>query len=224
MSKNKKWKAIVSWSGGKDCCFACYQALAEGVEIAGLLNCASEEYRRSSAHGVRIELVALQAGALGLPLYQNLVKQDDYEEKFKSALLKLKKQGVDSIVTGDIHLADSRDWMNKVCRETGVEPIMPLWGKDTKEIMSGFIAAGFEAYVVCGKGDLFGAEWMGRRVDRGFAAELEKVKSEVDLCGEKGEYHTFVVNGPLFKERVGLALGQKVFRNGYWFQDLTKKT
>jgi uncharacterized protein (TIGR00290 family) len=211
---------VVSWSGGKDSCLAAYRSMQDGCEVAYLLNCARQEYKRSSGHGVRAELTALQARAMGIPLHQSWVTRDDYEKRFKEALGKLKKEGVTAVVTGDVYLEDSRNWMLKVCGEAGIGTIMPLWSKNSKDILNDFITAGFEAVVVCVKADLLGKEWLGRKIDFDFIRDLPTANPSVDLCGEMGEFHTFVVDGPLFKKRVRVCQGEKVLREGYWFLDL----
>ncbi|HVN67116.1 MAG TPA: diphthine--ammonia ligase [Candidatus Sulfotelmatobacter sp.] len=213
-------KVVVSWSGGKDSCLACYRAQKDGYEVAGLLNCASEEFRRSSGHGVRVELMARQAKAVGLPLYQNIVKTDDYKAKFVARVKELMRAGVTGVVTGDVYLEDARDWMRNVCREAGAKAIMPLWGRNSREVVLDFIDAGFEAIVVCVKADLLGPEWLGRKIDRAFVSALAEANPRVDLCGENGEFHTFVIGGPLFKDRVRALPGEKVLREGYWLLDL----
>lgn len=219
-------QAVVSWSGGKDGCFACYKAKAEGLEISYILNCASKKYRRSSAHGVRAALIALQAEAMGIPLYQNWVTKvkGDYEKKFKKAIRKFKKQGIKHMVTGDIHLEDARKWMQRICKETGINYLAPLWGKKPNKILEDFINAGFETIVVCARADVFSKDWLGRKVDHDFIRDLLKEKSQIDLCGERGEYHTFVINGPMFKKRLDLSFGRKVLRDGHWFLDLKART
>lgn len=215
-------KVVVSWSGGKDSCLACYKAIGQGLDVVYLLNCASSEYGRASGHGVRQELVALQAEALGIPLHQNWVAGKDYEEKFVAALCKMKEEGVEAVVTGDIHLADAKEWMEKVSAQAGIKPIFPLWGKPPGEILPEFINAGFETILVCGKADFFEKEWLGRKLDDGFIEDMKRSKPQVDICGEQGEFHTFVIDGPIFKKRLELSFGEKVLRDGYWFQDLVK--
>lgn len=210
---------VSSWSGGKDSCLACYEAVSDGYKVFYLLNSVSKEYDRVSFHGVKSELISLQAQAIDVPIVQPRVTKDDYEQEFKKAILELKELGIRGAVFGDIELQEHRDWIERVCGELGVEPILPLWGRQPEQIFRDFIDAEFEAIVVSANADLLGKEWVGRRVDDKFVEDLRKVE-DVDLCGEAGEYHTFVTDGPLFKRRIMIQKIDKVLKNGYWFLDI----
>jgi len=217
-------KVSASWSGGKDSCFACYRALARGYEVSYLLNFISREFRRVSFHGTRAHLISCQAQAIGIPLAQYTVPPDMalYEQRFKRAVSALKRKGVEGMVFGAIYLQEHRDWIERVCTEIGITPILPLWGMTPERVLSDFVQAGFEAIVVSAKADIFGEEWLGRRIDRSFLADLKNLgqEKEVDACGEQGEYHTLVLDGPLFRKRMQVTYGVKVQRNGYWFLDI----
>jgi diphthine-ammonia ligase len=218
--------AISSWSGGKDSCFACYLARAQGCRITHLVNFISQEYRRVSFHGTRARLISRQAEAIGVALAQHAVPPDMslYEQRFKEAVSALKRQGADTMVFGDIYLQEHRDWVERVCAELGLEPRLPLWGRDPEDLLREFIDAGFEAVVVSAKADIFGDEWLGRRIDQAFVDEVKHLANskDVDLCGEKGEYHTVVLDGPLFKRRLEPTYGERVQRDGYRFLDITR--
>jgi diphthine-ammonia ligase len=219
-------KAISSWSGGKDSSFACYLAQRQGYDVTHLVNFISQEFRRVSFHGTRAHLVARQAQAVGLLLAQYAVPPDMalYERTFKKAATTLKRQGAEAMVFGDIYLDEHRDWVERVCDDIGLVPVLPLWGKDPEELLREFIDAGFEAVVVSAKAEFFTEEWLGRRIDRSFLVDLKQLVKgkDVDVCGEKGEYHTVVVDGPLFKERLEITRGERVQRDGYWFLDVTR--
>lgn len=215
----KRPKALISWSGGKDSAFACYKALSQGLDIVCLLNAVRKRYGRVAFHGVRRELIELQAETMGIPLYQFRVNRDNYEEKYKEAVREVKRWGIKSGVFGDIFLADGRRWVEDVCRKTKIKPTFPLWGIKTATLIRNFVAAGFEAYVVSTQADLLGKEWVGRRIDKTFIKDLKKLK-KIDICGENGEFHTFVVDGPIFKKRIKLIKTRKVFIRGYWFLDI----
>jgi len=217
----KRPKAFISWSGGKDSAFAYYKALKQGVEITCLLNAIRKRYGRVAFHGVRRELIELQAEAIGVPLHQFAVNLDNYEEKYKEAVRAVKAWGVRGGVFGDIFLEDGRQWVEKVCRAMGIKPAFPLWKIKTERLIKDFVAAGFEAYVVSTQANLLGKEWIGRRVDRSFISDLKRLKN-VDICGENGEFHTFVVDGPIFNKRIKLMKTKKVFIRGYWFLDIRK--
>jgi uncharacterized protein (TIGR00290 family) len=121
------------------------------------------------------------------------------------------------MVFGDIYLDEHREWVERVCGELGIEAVEPLWDRNTESILTGFIDAGFEAIIVSAQARLIDEEWIGRRVDRDFMNYL-KAKN-IDLCGENGEYHTLVVNGPLFKRRIEVTEGVTIKRDNYWFLD-----
>ena len=219
-------KVLVSWSGGKDSCFACYKALAQGHEVSHLVNFISREFRRVSFHGTRARLVAKQAQAIGISLAQYTVPPDMsfYEQRFKDAVSSLKHKGIEGMVFGDIHIQEHRDWVERVCLEIGITPLLPLWGMPSEHILREFIEAGFEAVVVSANASIFSEEWLGRRIDQSFLVELNRLRhdKEIDVCGEHGEYHTLVVDGPLFRKRLQVAFGEKSQRDGYWFLDIPR--
>lgn len=219
-------EAISSWSGGKDSCFACYLALAQGYKVTHLVNFISREFRRVSFHGTRARLIQRQAESIGIPLAQYTVPPDMalYEQTFKKAVSALKRRGAEAMVFGDIYLQEHRDWVERVCAEVGLTPVLPLWDRDTEGIMKEFIGAGFEAVVISAKADIFGEEWLGRRIDHSFLTDVKHLAQtkDVDICGEKGEYHTVVLDGPLFGKRIQPTYGDRVRRDGYRFLDIPR--
>jgi len=219
-------KVIVSWSGGKDGCLACYKALAQGYEVSYLVNFISREFRRVSFHGTRARLISQQAKAIGIPLAQYTVLPDMalYEQIFKKAVSSLKRKGVEGMVFGDIYLQEHKDWVERVCGELGIIPLLPLWGMAPECVLNDFVEADFEAIVVTAKAGIFAREWLGKRVDYSFLVDIKHLaqEKELDICGEQGEYHTLVVDGPLFGKRVQVEYGVRVQRDGYWFLDIPK--
>ncbi len=219
-------KVIASWSGGKDSCFACYRALAQGYEVSYLVNFISGEFRRVSFHGTRARLISCQTQAIGLPLLQYTVPPNMslYEQRFKRAVSVLKHRGAQGMIFGDIYLQEQRDWIERICGEVGITPVIPLWGIDPERVLNEFIDAGFEAIVISAKADIFSEEWLGRTIDYGFLADMKRLGlgESVDVCGEQGEYHTLVVDGPLFRKRMQITYGDRVKRNGYWFLDIPR--
>jgi diphthine-ammonia ligase len=223
---------IASWSGGKDSTAALYRALSAGIEVSYLLNVISEDGRRSMSHGLDPGLIAAQAEAIGIPIVQVKASWDSYEADFKKTIRELKpststgsgQAGIEGMVFGDIDLQEHRDWVERVCKELGIQPILPLWGLGRERILNDFINEGFEAIIVTVKADILGDEWLGRRVNIQFLEDLSTIKDEMglDLCGENGEYHTFVTNGPLFKQRIEILSSQKVLRDKYGFLELLK--
>jgi len=211
-------KIAASWSGGKESCYACYKAISSGFNVAYLLNFISEDDGRIMSHGLRAEVVSAQSQAIGIPVIQHKTTWDAYEEGFKAAVDGLKGMGVEGVVFGDIDIQEHRDWAERVCGECGVEPLEPLWGVGREQILTDLIHDGFEAVLVNAKADIFGEEWLGRKIDDGFLRDLRELQAKCifDLCGESGEYHTFVVDGPIFKKRLRVLDSNKVLREGYW--------
>ena len=121
-------------------------------------------------------------------------------------------------------MIEHRTWTENICGEFGIKALLPLWKLDREEILKGFIENGFESIVVCLKADASDARWLGRKIDRWFMAELQDYQRNhsFDICGENGEYHTFVVDGPCFRKRISITPGDKVLSEGYWFQDIAK--
>ena len=217
-------QVFTSWSGGKDSCLACYQARVGGSEIRYLLNMITEDGNRSWTHGQSAELLQAQSQAIGIPLIQRQTTMANYETEFKNALLSLKQGGVTGGVFGDIDLEEHRQWTERICGEVDVTPYLPLWGQAQEKILSSFIASGFEAVVVVAKADLFGKEWLGRQIDQDFLSYMSELKQKhgIQPCGEAGEYHTFVTDGPLFDQRIEILEANKVLREGYWFLEISK--
>jgi len=208
---------LASWSGGKDSCFAVYRALAQGYKISHLVNFISQEYRRVSFHGTEKRMIQLQSQAIGIPVLQKETTPDGYEVEFKAAVRSLLTNDVKGMVFGDIYLDEHKEWVERVCGELGIEAVEPLWGESTESVLTGFIDAGFEAIIVAAKAELIDEEWVGRGVDVDFMNYLKS--KNIDLCGENGEYHTLVVDGPLFKRKIEITESRTIKREGYWFLD-----
>jgi len=211
---------ISSWSGGKDSCLAAYLALGQGYNISHLVNFISQEFGRVSFHGTEAGLIQLQGQAVGIPLLQKQTTREDYEQGFKEAVRSLTPRGIKGMVFGDIYLDEHREWVERVCGELGIAAIEPLWGKDTEKIFTDFIDAGFEAVIISASGELIDRRWVGQRLDRNFLSYLKT--RNVDLCGEKGEYHTLVVNGPLFKRKIEIVESKIINRDNRWLLDTVK--
>ncbi len=214
-------QVFTSWSGGKDSCFACYRAISSGLKVRYLANMIKEDGRRSWSHGLSPELLKVQSEAIGIPLVQQRTAGDKYEASFKNMLLAFKQEGITGGVFGDIDIEEHRQWVERVCQGVDVTPYLPLWGQSQEEILSDFIGSGFEAVVVVTKADLLGEEWLGRKVDMDFIASLKQTGG-IQLCGEAGEYHTFVTDGPLFDQRIEILESNRVLRDGYWFLEILR--
>ena len=217
-NENRAKHVFCSWSGGKDSCLACYRAMLDGrFEVSHLLNFLAEDGKRERAHGTRSSLLKLQSEAIGIPMVQVKASWSGYERKFKQAVSELKLKGVQGGVFGDIDLIEHREWVERVCGDLEIEPVIPLWGRAPEDIVQEFIEEGFEAIVVATR---IKEEWLGRRFDESFIEELKNYN--FNLCGESGEYHTFVVDGPIFKRRLKINASEleRVHVNGMWFLDI----
>jgi diphthine-ammonia ligase len=208
---------LASWSGGKDGCFACYLALSQGYKVSYLVNFIAREYQRVSFHGTEKRLVQLQGEAVGIPVFQQETTFGNYETDFKKAIRSLLPEGIKGMVFGDIYNDEHLAWVERVCADLGIEAVEPLWGKSTDDVINQFLDAGFEAVIVAADARLIDEAWLGKKVDRDF---IDYLKSKnIDPCGESGEYHTLVVNGPLFKRKIEITEGQTIRRGAYWFLD-----
>lgn len=191
--------AAVSWSGGKDCCLALHRARAAGLDVRHLLTVLDETGERSRSHGVPAAVMRAQAEALGLRLTAPSASWADYERVFVDALVRLRGEGVRDVVFGDIDLAPHREWEEKVCAAAGVTAHLPLWREDRPALAAEVLSLGLRPIVVCADDRWLPAGFCGRPYDRAFLADLPP---GVDACGENGEFHTFVADGPFFRAPV----------------------
>ena len=213
-------QAFASWSGGKDGCLACYLASAGGLKIRYLLNMVTEDGKASWSHGMAAEWLHMQAKAIGIPLMQQRTTQADYEATFKKTLIDFKREGITAGVFGDIDFNAHREWIDRVCASGGITPHLPLWEMDQNKILKDFVELGFETIVVATNAEILDEKWLGRRIDRDFIADISKLKN-VTPCGESGEYHTLVIDGPIFKKRLEIIKTNKVLRDKRWFFEIT---
>jgi len=213
-------KAISLWSGGKDSCLAFYLAKHQGYDITDLINFADASGTTSSSHGLSAEIISRQAGMTGTPFFQKAMPEKGYSGEFKALVEEWKRaKGIGGIVFGDIYLEGHKEWIDSVCRELCVTPIMPIWGKDTTGLIDQFMEMGFKAVIVSTRADKLGREWLGRDIDKGLIDEL-KVMGGIDPCGENGEFHTFVYDGPIFKSEVKFDKGNKRLEGNRWFLEI----
>jgi diphthine-ammonia ligase len=212
-------KAFVSWSGGKDCCLACFKAMNDGLDVRFLLNMATEDGMRSRSHGLSKEVLEMQAQAIDLPLIQRMTSWNDYEQEFSKVLLELKEQGVTDGIFGDIDLDEHRLWVERVCQEYGITPHLPLWAQDQSALLREFIDSGFKALIVAVDASVMGEEWLGRVVDANLVVDLEKA-GNITPCGEAGEYHTLVIGGPIFKKDLEVSTAERIMRDNHWYLDI----
>jgi uncharacterized protein (TIGR00290 family) len=216
-------KALFSWSGGKDSAMALYEILAaQQYQVAALLTTVTEEYQRISMHGVRRVLLQQQAASLGLPLEEIMISKqssnDEYESKMTEVLRRYQGQGVKSVVFGDIFLEDLKAYREKNLARLGMNGIFPIWKRETGELIRTFIQSGFKAITVCVDTQALDQGFVGRIIDEQFVSDLPK---GVDVCGENGEFHSFVSEGPIFKKKIAYKPGEAVLRDKrFWYCDL----
>ncbi len=216
-------KVLVSWSGGKDCVLVVNELLKTNhYQIMALLTTITKDYDRISMHGVRRVLLEQQASSLGIPLEKVFISKnismEEYDTKMEKILLKYLKNGVSSVVFGDIFLDDVRKYRDENLSKIGLNGIFPLWKRDTDELARNFIDLGFKAIITCVDSNILEKSFVGRAYSAQFLNELP---SNVDPCGENGEFHSFVYEGPIFKEKILYALGNIVLRNKrFYYCDL----
>ncbi len=202
-------KVVASWSGGKDGAYAFYLATRQGNQVMNLLTMMMSE-TKSNFHMIPSGILDAQAQALEIPLIKKTTSPQTYENDFKTVLLECKSRGAEGLVTGDIYEVAGHEegWLGRICKEVGLTPVKPLWMGDTKQIYLDYLKTGFKATVVRTKLELLGVEWLGRVLDRQFYDDILKL-GNVDACGEGGEYHTVITDGPRFKKKIEIVESQK---------------
>jgi diphthine-ammonia ligase len=213
-------KVFASWSGGKDCCLALYRAKAAGMNVRYLANMVTEDGKRSCSHGISAAIIKTQAEALGIPIAQRPTTSETYKGVFIKLLHDFKREGIEGGVFGDIDFVPHREWIEKICGVAAITPHLPLWQEDQAKLMEEFIAAGFTAVVVAVKADLLGKEVLGRIIDRKFLAYIAGLNKGITPCGEAGEFHTLVIDGPLFNKRLEITESEKVSRGDHHFLEI----
>ena len=215
-------KVIFSWSGGKDSAMSLYEIQASGqYDIVSLLTTITEDYDRVSMHGVPRILVEQQAQSLDLPIAEVFISKscsnEEYESKMREIITKFNQDEIHSVVFGDVFLEDIKKYREDNLAKLDMKGVFPIWGRDTTELTRSFIALGFRAVVTCVDSKVLDKKFIGRALDKDFIAELPP---DVDPGGENGEYHSFVFDGPIFRERISFSLGEVVIRDSFYFCDL----
>jgi len=212
-------KVIIAWSGGKDSALALYEVLnSRSYEVLELLTTVAEDQDRISIHDVRRVLLEQQAQALHIPLEELFILKGASDAEYEDALLKTLKRhrgsGVSSVVFGDLFLEDIRKYREHILAKAGMNGVFPLWQKDTEKLARTFINLGFKAVVTSVDSRVLGKDFAGREYDEKFLSDLPV---NVDPCGENGEFHTFVYNGPIFSEKVGFKKGELTLRDNRFY-------
>ena len=213
MAINKE-RVILSWSGGKDSAMVAYHLLAsQKYEIAALLTTVTEGFDRISMHGVRRELLEMQASALGIPLRVVPIPKDCtndiYESRMSQAFSHFKSCGLTKIAFGDLFLADIKQYRDDRLAREGMTGLYPIWMRDTDELVRTFIGLGFKAKLSCVDTHAIDAAFAGREIDHQLLRDLPP---SADPCGERGEYHSFVYAGPIFRSAIACRLGEMSMR------------
>jgi uncharacterized protein (TIGR00290 family) len=210
---------ITSWSGGKDSCLALDRAKASGLEPIGLFTMFAESGERSRSHGLTHTVLRAQAEALGLRLFTNNATWSEYESVFIDAWREFRLRGIATGVFGDIDVDAHREWVVRVCETAGMQALHPLWRENRRTLLEEFLDKGYRATVIAVRDGVLDRTFLGRVLDRRLIDEFEALG--IDACGENGEYHTVVTDGPLFRSRLSLAQGEVSCRDGVWFLDVT---
>lgn len=211
--------SLCSWSGGKDSCYALMQAITLGYTPKILLNVLNEEGKISRSHGIPANVLQAQAKAAALPALLISSSWEEYETKFTGALIRLKEEyQLTHVIFGDIDLQAHRDWEEKVCTNAGLTAVLPLWQQDRKKLVLQMLEAGIEAIIVSCN-ETMGERFIGKTVTAELVEELESMG--IDACGENGEYHTLVLDCPLFSKRIQVEVKERKLHEHYWFATLS---
>ncbi len=215
-------KTLLAWSSGKDSAFALHVLRQrQDVEVVGLVTTLNETHDRVAMHAVRRSLLEAQAAATGLPL--TLVRipypcpNESYQAAMAQVLMTARAQGIEAMAFGDLFLEDVRRYREARLKDTGVEPLFPLWGRPTRALAEEMLASGLGARLTCIDPRVLPESFAGREFDH---ALLDDLPAGVDPCGENGEFHSFAWKGPMFREPLAIRTGDVVTRDGFVFADL----
>ena len=206
-------KFVMSYSGGKDSTLALYRMIKQGHTPVALLTTMKSEDGESWTHSIKYKHLKMIEQSLEIPLIISSCRMDNYEEAFEEGLLKAKQMGATACVFGDIDIELHRTWNETRCKNTQMEAILPLWQQDRKEVLYDFLDNNFKTIINKVNLNNLGTEFLGKVLDKEIAKEIE-IKGS-DICGENGEYHTIVVDGPLFKSPIVFEKSKVEENNGY---------
>jgi len=214
-------RTALSWSGGKDSSLALYELKSSEFQVVSLLTTLTKDFDRISMHGVRRALLEKQAESLHLPLEKVWISKGapntEYEAEMSKALAKYRSDGIQHVAFGDLFLADIRKYREEKLTAVKMTGVFPLWKKDTKELASYFVERGFKAIVCTVDPRALHPSFCGRDFNSSFLSDLP---AGVDPCGENGEFHTFVYDGPIFEKEIPVRKGEVVERDGFYFADI----
>lgn len=227
-------QAALFWSAGKDSALALYKVQQDPeIKIKTLVTTLNLEYHRISMHGISEKILDRQVEQLGIPVFKMWVPNEPgnnaYEEIFLKTCQELKSKGIDTIIFGDIYLEDLRQYRESLLDQIGLKAYFPLWKISTDTILKQLVKLGFQAITCCISARSLNKDWIGKQIDKGFIIDLP---SEVDPCGENGEFHTFCFAGPIFKKAISWQPGEVIYKplminttqqeeeTGFWFLDI----
>lgn len=218
----QKLKVAALWSGGKESCLACHKAMTRGFDVAFIVTFLWET--PIVCHP--LSLMSLQSKALGIPHVKAKVREPYFQEYRKAISRFIKENGIKGIVTGDISFIDSfhGNWIDDVCKGLSAKVIKPLWGLDRYQILNNLVSEGFKAVFTCVRQPWFDEEWLGRELDRDCLKKLKELEDKygIDLCGERGEYHTMIIDAPIFKEVIQIYKFSKEKKDSLLFMKPTQ--
>jgi len=222
VERNGVRPVLVSWSGGKDSCLALHEIQkSSNSRVVALLTTITREHDSISMHGVRRGLLETQAASLGLPLHPILISKgasnEEYELEMARAFSEYRGHAIDSVVFGDLFLEDIKAYRDQFLARHEMKGLYPVWQRNTTELIKEFIGLGFKAVVSCVDSKTLDRSFAGKTIDEEFISSLP---ANVDPCGENGEFHTFVYDGPNFNQPVEFSIGETILRESFWFRDL----
>jgi uncharacterized protein (TIGR00290 family) len=214
-NRDSMLRAFFNWSGGKDSALALYHVRrAKEFDVQRLLTTVNEEFQRISMHGVREELLERQAESLGIPLVKcrlpAAASMQIYDTRMMEVIAGFEADGIETAIFGDIFLEDLRAYREEKLAQSGIRAAFPLWQRNTRELIHEFVDLGFKAIIVCVNERRLDKSFAGRLIDREF---INDFPDTADICGENGEYHSFVFDGPIFRQTIAFEVGETVYRN-----------
>ena len=217
-----KKKTLLSWSSGKDSAWALHiLRRQEDIEVVGLFSTVNKKYERVAMHAVRNELICQQAESVDLPLQLIPIPYPCSDSEYKTIMGNFiegeKSQEINCFAFGDLFLKEVRSYREASLAETGIKPLFPLWGIATHELSKEMIGSGLRAKITCIDPKCLSVDFAGHEYDNAF---FEQIPDSVDPCGENGEFHSFVYDGPMFKSKVHVQVGETVSRDGFVYTDL----
>ncbi|HEY1679013.1 MAG TPA: ATP-binding protein [Candidatus Sulfotelmatobacter sp.] len=213
---------LLSWSSGKDSAWTLHVLRQRGdVEVVGLLTTINTHFQRVAMHGTRFALLQMQAQAAGIPLWEVPLpwpcSNEVYEQAMSAACASAVETGISAIAFGDLFLEDVRRYREDRLRGTGLEPLFPVWGINTRALITEMIDSGLRARIICSDPKKIPADFLGRDLDDDL---VRRMPAGVDPCGENGEFHTFAHAGPMFSQSIPIESGDSVTRDGFLYADI----